>query len=146
MVNFYDSYYKPHLDSLNRALYTDELLYSKDVLFFDDNIKKKVDVITCAAPNAGTYVRYNGGNEELVRNVMRDRIELILEVARINKVETLILGAFGCGVFKNDPYMVAEEFKRWLDDKYYNVFKEVIFPIPSGKNNNLKAFIKTIIQ
>ena len=52
------------------------------------------------------------------------------------KVEVLILGAFGCGVFGNDPLTTAKIFKECLTKyQYYrDVFKLVVFPIPDAKN------------
>lgn len=58
--------------------------------------------------------------------------KLILDIAADNKKEVIILGAWGCGVFNNDPELVAKEFKRLLDDWFKGVFREVIFAIPSG--------------
>ena len=49
----------------------------------------------------------------------------------------LCLGAFGCGVFSNNPYCVAECFKILLETKNYD-FDIVTFPIPAGYN--LDAF------
>lgn len=47
--------------------------------------------------------------------------------------DTLILGAWGCGVFRNDPYMIANEFKDAIK-KYGGYYKNIIFAIPDGPN------------
>ena len=36
------------------------------------------------------------------------RLCRIMDIAALNGVDNLILGAFGCGVFLNDPAVVAE--------------------------------------
>ena len=62
-------------------------------------------------------------------------------IAKNNEVDTLILGAYGCGVFGQDPYEVASIFKEYLDE--CKCFKTVVFAVPNGKNGNYEAFIKT---
>ena len=48
-----------------------------------------------------------------------NKIKNIFEVATDNGVEVLILGAFGCGAFKNDPYIVAKAFKENIESNRY---------------------------
>ena len=81
-------------------------------------------------------------NEENSK-VLDERVHFILDIAAERGVETLILGAFGCGVFGQDPYEVAAVFKKYLEQEY-KCFKKVIFAVPQGMNdfNNL-AFTRT---
>ena len=61
------------------------------------------DVLTCAAPNYGVGLRYASfGFMENVKALKR-RIKFLLSTAAVNRCDTLILGAFGCGAFLNDP-------------------------------------------
>lgn len=130
--------------NLQTNLYSDYIIYSQDVVVFrDDSLKLldspySVNMITAPAVNRGAITK-----EEtcLVDDVMLCRIRKILYVAYINGNEKLVLGAFGCGVFKNDPYTVAKYFKTLLDVEFKDVFKEVIFAIPKGAN--LTAFMNT---
>lgn len=62
----------------------------------------------------------------------RQKAKLILNIAADNKHETVILGAWGCGVFNNEPENVAKDFKMILDDYFKGVFKEIVFAIPTG--------------
>ena len=61
-----------------------------------------------------------------------------------NIKQTLILGAFGCGVFKNDPYRVAEIMMDCISKGYANMYDRVIFAIPPGYNHD--AFSRVIKQ
>ena len=84
---------------------------------------------------------------------MEMRIRKIISLAAFKSLSesggglnALILGAFGCGVFKNDPKSVALKFKEVLiDEKLMNYFDCVIFPIYKDKENMLKIF-KTILE
>ena len=57
---------------------------------------------------------------------MTERIKRILELAAKEKVEVLILGAFGCGAFENPPEIVADIFASLI--KLYN-FETVEFAV-----------------
>ena len=70
----------------------------------------KVDVITCAAPDF-RRVSYLPDNYEAL---ITSRIKKILDVACKERVEVLILGAWGCGAFKNPSEIVAKVFHTLL--------------------------------
>ena len=161
LENFRAAYYSSHKSTLNRALYTDTALYSMCITFFDyqliygdDRFSCKVngtreaDVITCAAPNRGTFERYQCSHplteeiKKLLYDTMYRRCELVLEIAKVNGVRYLVLGAFGCGVFGNKPEEVAGIFHKLLTTTYLGEFKEVRFAIPIGKDGNNLAFRK----
>lgn len=141
-------YYKWNNLHKNRAMYHNRAIYSKDILFINNPycaerymIKKYCDVITCAAPNWGTASRYKMVSEEDNDKYLESRIEFVLKVAALNNTDTLILGAYGCGVFKQNPVTVALLFRLYLENEFKNVFKNVIFAIPKGVHqDNYKAF------
>ena len=81
-------------------------------------------IVTCAAPNANLV-----HNQTILRNTMRERIERILCAFQLNGDENLVLGAFGCGVFKNNPVEVANTFKDLLSNKFQYSFKRILFAI-----------------
>ena len=61
-------------------------------------------------------------------------------IAQKEKVEVLILGAYGCGAFHNPPDVVAKAFKHEL--KLFN-FDKVEFAVycrPDVGNNNYFVF------
>lgn len=142
LESFTKDYYEPNRDSLNKGLYTDDLIYSKDVYFDDGSNGLYIDVITCAAPNRKVSRRC-GVSKEKHNRALLSRIHRILEVAEYHKVDTLILGAYGCGVFGNAPEDVAETFYFYLNEEFKNVFGSIIFAIPnSGKvgSTNFRVF------
>lgn len=124
------------------GLYDNDLIYSKDVNFLCDssgNIIKGIltaDVITCAAVNLSDIKNKKQNNLlSLVDSEMVKRIENIIEIAVKNEVETLILGAFGCGVFGNSGYKVKSHFETVLNNpKYKNRFKKIVFSIYKDEN------------
>ena len=91
-------------------------------------------MITCAAPNISTAERYAGvlGSENLA--ALLDRIKFVLNIAMDNHVDTLILGAFGCGVFGQNATIVARYFAYAL--KTYDYYlKNIYFSILNRGNN-----------
>ena len=78
--------------------------------------------------------------EAAVHAAMRARIELVLNMAAINNVETLILGTFGCGGFGHDATRVALMFKEFLDTTYRGVFKHVVFAISTNDASFTNVF------
>lgn len=144
----FPKYYEWNKKHNNKALYTNRAMYSEDVTFLDesvcvygaDPIHVKADVITCAAPNYSAAGRYAGveldeNNAELFR-----RIKFVLDIAEENNVDTLILGAFGCGVFGQDAVAVAKYFKKCLSTYDYH-FKNVYFSVLNrGKSENYEKF------
>ena len=131
----YSDYYEENRKNLNRGLYTNAAIYSPDVGFTKDGGFNWVsaDIITCAAPNWGTALR-NGVNSEANHAILVSRCKFILDVAIANHVDILILGAYGCGVFKQNPAEVCSIFLELLD-KCGKAFDTIVFAIPADGNN-----------
>lgn len=123
----------------NRALYRNRALYTPGVIFVREEKQVSCDVITCAAPNFSAAYKYQNVSHKENSGVLRDRIRFVLDIARENRVNTLILGAYGCGVFGQDPREVAGIFKEYLETKY-KCFEKVIFAIPKGRDGNYQVF------
>ena len=137
-------YYAWNRMRLNKALYKDRALYTPDVRFFKKgNIKADpdgvlCDVITCAAPNKSAAQKYTGVSDAENSAALKERIHFLLQVAALSGAEVLILGAYGCGVFGQDPKEVAAIFK---DELEMFTFKEAVFAIiKSDRDNNYEAF------
>lgn len=125
-------YYEWNNEHKNRGLYENRAIYSPDVLFQKGKEERDCDVITCAAPNITPSRKYGWGitNEENTE-ALKSRIKFVLDIAADQKRETLILGAFGCGVFGQDAEEVANIFMDYLTTTH-KMFKKVIFAIPKG--------------
>ena len=136
----------------NRAhrscVYLDLAIYSPAVPFFRDDdggwLARAVlaSVITCAAPNAGALQQQGRFDAAAVEAALRRRAELVLAVAAHHGVERLVLGAWGAGVFRNDPALVADAFAVPLAGAYRGAFAEVVFAIhggPGGANHDAFA-------
>lgn len=132
LKEFDDSYYANNRGKVNRGLYYNRALYTPDVIFEKNSVSGNFDIITCAAPNLGPTLRYDlGVSKEENSKVLESRIKFILDIAAENRVDTLILGAFGCGVFKQDASEVASIFIKYISNSH-NYFKKVIFAVPSN--------------
>lgn len=140
----FDDYYNWNRQNLNRALYKDRAIYSPDIVFIDISKTYSVDVITCAAPNFGAASKYCRIPKEVNDKVLKQRIDFVFQIAIENNVDRLILGAWGTGVFKQDPVTVAEFFKEAINDYQY-YFKEIIFAIPKGRNGNHSVFAEILM-
>jgi uncharacterized protein (TIGR02452 family) len=82
-----------------------------------------LDVITCAAPVA-SYVGQPRAGDLLARRIAR-----VLEVARSMGSRSLVLGAWGCGAFQNDPLRTATDFRAALEGPFQGAFDQVVFAI-----------------
>ncbi len=125
--------------SLHNHFYSDRLIYTQGVTVFknDEDIPQlmpeqewfQVDVITCAAPYLAKrkYI-----DKAALKALLKGRIKNIFEVAIENGITVLILGAFGCGAFKNPPDVVAAAFHEVIEEnRYTEQFAKIVFAIKS---------------
>ncbi len=132
-------YYEWNCNHKNRALYTNRALYSSNVVFERNGETCNCDVLTCAAPNWNTARKYGMATAQENNKVLIERILFVLNIAASQKVDTLILGAFGCGVFAQNPEVVARVFKYYLKSTH-QCFSKVIFAIPDKTSKNYIGF------
>lgn len=135
----------------NRAhastLYTDHVIYSPDVPFFRDDrgvlaTPALLSVITAPAPNAGAV---DASERALVVPTLARRAAIVLEIGAKHAHETLVLGAWGCGVFRNDAREVATTFRELLTTRYADAFARVVFAVwdTSATHATFEAFRET---
>ena len=120
-------------------VYSDAFIYNSGIPFFRDEDYSLsevfvANVITCAAPNNSK----NDISEDVLQETFERRIENILYAGLLTGNRDLVLGAWGCGVFNNDPEMVAATFAKLLNGKYKNKFRHVRFTV-FDKTKELKV-------
>ena len=98
-----------------------------------------VSFVTSAAVNAGVC-RTRGVSESRICKEMTERVERVLAIAAANGVEHLVLGAWGCGVFRMVPAVVATIFAEALKSpRFRGAFRRVVFAI-KGRDTNYAEF------
>ena len=136
--------------------YTDTCIYTPDVTVFksdtampallDEKEWYSVDVLTCAAPNLRQKPNnsMNPGTGRPVKVTDAELLELhksrgrkILSAAAENNADVLVLGAFGCGAFRNDPMIVARAYKEILAE-FDGCFENITFAVYCQPDENRK--------
>lgn len=121
--------YRYHKVECERGMASEWAILSPEVPVFraDDGTLLETpwlcDILTCAAPKAD-HVGLERATPE-----MRTRIHRVLEIAYAYGYRSLVLGAWGCGAYHNDPVAVARFFRDALTQKYLGVFEEAVFAI-----------------
>ena len=118
------------------CLYSDHLIFSPSVpVFRDDHDQLLADpwhigMITAAAVNAGAVRQNEPQRTSEIGPAMQQRMRMIFALAAIRGVRSLVLGAWGCGVFRNDPELVATLFATTLAEPIFaHRFSAVVFAI-----------------
>jgi uncharacterized protein (TIGR02452 family) len=136
-----------HHRSRKDPMYTTWVIYCPDVPVFRLDEGKLLDepylcsFLTSPAVNVGA-LRHRDRRGDEIRRVMQERIERVLGVAALHGHEVLVLGAWGCGVFKNDPEQIAELFQIALAGRFRGAFRQVVFAVldSSGEKRSLGSF------
>ena len=128
------------------GLYNDIGIYTNEICVFklhknDNEYIESIypSVISCPAVNKNNALD-KGISEDKIFDKMCDRIRLVFEIAKSHNVNILILGAYGCGVFGNNPSDIKEIFFGLLENDYENIFEKVVFAIPD--DNKYEIFNK----
>ena len=134
-------------------LYSDAMILSPDCPVFRDDdgnlleAPQRVTFITSPAPNAGATAGRRPEELPLIPEVFRRRSEYVLALAVSQGYKHLVLGAWGCGVFRNDPAVVAAAFQGHLrQGAWFGRFERVVYSVldrsPSGET--LAAFRRAV--
>ena len=129
---FYD-HHRAHRD----PFYSDRVIHSPAVPVFRDDRGRLLDepftagFLTAAAPNAGVVLRTAPERAPELPRALAVRAERVLETAAAHGYRRLVLGAWGCGVFRNDPARVAGAFRALLGPggRFERAFEHVVFGV-----------------
>jgi len=132
------------------VIYTDRVIASPKCPVFRDDAGRLLDaphaptIFTCAAPNAGALSDRGEAATANLPAVFTQRAAHFLALATHMGCDALVLGAWGCGVFRNDPAMVAAVFHALLADgcEFAGRFSQVHFAVldPTPARACLRAF------
>ncbi|MBO4395943.1 MAG: TIGR02452 family protein [Eubacterium sp.] len=154
-INF-DGFYQPHRN-MHNPVYNADCIFTPGVTVFKsdkavpellpENEWMQVDIITCAAPNlranpSNAMNPYAGNkpaklSEQELLDIHKKRGRRILDIAAANGCEVVILGAFGCGAFRNDPKTVARAYREILNDYdgYFDTIEFAVYCSPHDIGN-----------
>ncbi|MGW3635160.1 TIGR02452 family protein [Streptomyces sp. NPDC005122] len=128
---FYD-HHRAHPD----PFYTDRVIHSPAVPVIRDGRGELLDepytagFLTAAAPNASVVLRTVPERADELPRALAVRAERVLETAAAEGYRRLVLGAWGCGVFRNDPAQVAAAFRDLLvGGRFEGYFDQVVFGV-----------------
>ncbi len=160
------AFYQPHRDA-HDPLHNGDIIYTPGVTVFKTDTANPqmmpeenwydVDVITCAAPNLRVQPSnsYNSGDgnkaikigDSELQAIHEKRLRRILEVALSEGRDTIILGAFGCGAFENNPEAVAEASRRVIREYLY-AFRNIEFAVYCSPRDerNYETFARKMRQ
>lgn len=140
-------FYSPHR-AAEDPVHNDDCIYTPGVMVFKTDTAEpklmmekdwyQVNVVTCAAPNlrlmpsnamnSGDGMKCVQLSDKELYELHVKRLSRIMDVAVAGGNEVMILGAFGCGAFENDPEVVARASKA-VAEKYLNCFETIEFAI-----------------
>lgn len=143
----WEGFYAPHRNAQN-PVHNDDCIYTPEVAVICSDTASPVimrpgdwyfvNVITCAAPNLRQMPSnaMNVGDgvikvkmlDEDLQALHEKRLTRILDIALANGNEVVILGAFGCGAFENNPEVVARAAKNVIE-QYLHAFKVIEFAV-----------------
>lgn len=128
------------------CIYTDYMIYSPFVPIIKNESGLNLDelnhcgIITAPAVNKGVVKQKEPEKLNDIEEIMKKRIRKVLAISLENNHKTIVLGAWGCGVFQNDPIDIARYFKEILSSDFKNRFKKIVFAIYSRNERFINAF------
>lgn len=160
----WSGFYNPHR-SLHNPIHNDDCIYTPGVVVFKTDTAVptlmpearwfNVNVITCAAPNlrdfSGNFMNSGNGRTQVkltdkaLYELHLQRLTRVLDVAVAGGNDVVILGAFGCGAFENNPEVVARASKEVIK-KYMHSFETIEFAVYCSPrdDSNYRVFKRVI--
>lgn len=130
-------------------------VYTPDAIYFRESEQKgyalldnpvALSFISVAGVNRPELTADNMIADHLVEQV-KDKIRTIFRIGLANRHDSLVLGALGCGAFRNPPRHVARLFHEVMDEpEFKNRYKKIVFAIlddhNAHKNHNQEGNFK----
>lgn len=124
----------------------DEAIYSPKITVIKDssykNLRKQFTcaMISCAAlRNPKVRDNYSKYRFDGDREIMSNKIKMVLQTADYYKHDSLVLGAWGCGAFHNPVEEVATLFKENIEP-FKHTFKRIVFAVLDRRMENIPTF------
>lgn len=134
-------------------------IYSPNVCFFRNNLSKyyslreqsfECSVITVASLSNRETNEYTNDESKYFDNdgyltnegkeIEKNKIRTIYRIALDNNHDSIVLGAFGCGVYNLKSEEVSKLFKEILEEtEFKNKFKVIAFAIYEGQGSKRKV-------
>ncbi len=162
--SMWKGFYTPHRAQRD-PLHNDDCIYTPGVVVIKTDTATPqalppedwytVNVLTCAAPNLreqpsnpmndGDGARGVQIEKQELRQLHEKRMRRILSIAAAEGNEVMILGAFGCGAFRNPPEIVAEAMRTVIQE-YRSFFEAVEFAVycPPRDDSNYRVFERVL--
>jgi len=130
-------------------LYTDHIVYSPRVPFFRDGTLALVEVpfavtiLTAPAPYAPQVLRDEPDARSLLRATLARRARYVVLAATEMEHRCLVLGAWGCGAFRNHPGDAVDAFAGALSESALDgSVNRIVFAVydPAPGQPNQRAF------
>ena len=156
----WEKFYAPHRRA-HEPLHNDDCIYTPGVVVFKSDTDYpqllpeekwySVNILTCAAPNLRERPsnEMNAGDGDAAVHISTEdlqalhekRMRRVLEIAWAKGNEVIILGAFGCGAFRNPPAVVAQAMKTVVQE-YRMRFETIEFAVycPTQYDTNYRVF------
>lgn len=146
--------YYTYNESLHTYMGSDAIIMSPAVEIIRDSEGELLDetvvvsVMTCAAPMIRNGLE--GMTQEEYEQMFYNRIVATLKVAAHYGYRYLVLGAWGCGAFRNDAEVVSRLYYKALRELEYNglsqesLFNQIYFAVldHSDSQYNFKSFFR----
>lgn len=130
------------------CLYTDYMIYSPNVPIIKDEEGNNLDdlvycgIITAPAVNKGIVAQKEPKKIPEIEVIMKRRIRKVLAISLEHNHSSLVLGAWGCGVFQNDPKDISKYFREIIDTEFKDCFKKIVFAIYARNTRFIDPFYK----
>lgn len=121
--------------SRHDPIYGDWVIWSPGVPVFRDDDGELLErpfacaFLTSPAPNAGVALERDPDAGPRIERAVRERVDRVLSIAAHQGHDALVLGAWGCGVFRCDPTQVADAFGAALAGPFAGRFAEIVFAV-----------------